>query len=207
MKIKPEELEANGYYQMDALGHNDLVPFVRTYLKKPTPVSIVFTIINSLFVVAIAFWFWKCNTSDSFSIADSITHLSYGIALAFTLIPMHEYIHVLAYKSQGAKQTSYDANIRKFYFMALAHKFVANKREFRVVALAPIVVISVCLIVLLFFTDQLWTFTVLGVLLTHTAFTSGDFGLLSYFDFHRDKDVVTFDDVENKISYFYGKMK
>ena len=33
---------------------------------------------------------------------------------------------------------------------------------------------------------------------------SGDFGLLSYFEFNKDKQVVTYDDIENKISYFYG---
>jgi hypothetical protein len=112
---------------------------------------------------------------------------------------------VLAYKSQGALHTSYDANLKKFYFLAVADKFVANKREFRIVALAPIVVISAVLLILTFFTGPLWTLTVLGALLVHTAFCSGDFGLLSYFDFHKDKDIVTYDDRKERVSYFYGK--
>jgi hypothetical protein len=36
---------------------------------------------------------------------------------------------------------------------------------------------------------------------------SGDFGILSYFELHKDKEVVTYDDIENKISYFYGRVK
>jgi hypothetical protein len=32
---------------------------------------------------------------------------------------------------------------------------------------------------------------------------AGDFALLSYFEFHRDKELYTFDDVRNKTSYFY----
>lgn len=36
---------------------------------------------------------------------------------------------------------------------------------------------------------------------------SGDFGLLSYFEYHKNKHVVTYDDVENQISYFYGKIE
>ncbi|MBK9716025.1 MAG: hypothetical protein IPO85_00595 [Saprospiraceae bacterium] len=48
--------------------------------------------------------------------------------------------------------------------------------------------------------------TISSVLLAHTAMCSGDFGLLSFFDFHKDKEPVTYDDVENKISYFYGKI-
>jgi hypothetical protein len=47
--------------------------------------------------------------------------------------------------------------------------------------------------------------TVLSIYLTHTAFCSGDFGLLSYFDFNKDKEVVTYDDRAGKVSYFYGK--
>ena len=90
---------------------------------------------------------------------------------------------------------------------APADQFVANKKEFQIVALAPFVVITSVGLVLLFFTTPLWSMTVLGALLTHTAFCSGDFGLLSYFDFHKDKEIVTYDDKESRVSYFYGLKK
>jgi hypothetical protein len=207
MKIRPEELADNGYVLLDNLGHKELIPFVRTYLKKRTPISLFYTFCNVIIVGIIVFWFWKSYGTDSFNLGNAFTHFSYGLAIAFGLIPVHEYIHVLAYKSQGANRTSYDANLKKFYFMAIADKFVANKKEFQIVALAPFVIISTTLILLLFISGQLWTFTILGILLTHTAFSSGDFGILSYFDYHKNKDIVTFDDKENSISYFYGKAK
>jgi hypothetical protein len=207
MNIKPEELGEKGYVLLDNLGHKDLIPFVRTYLKKRTPITLFYIISNVIIAGVISFWFFKSYETGFFNLGDGFTYFSFGLALAFGLIPIHEYIHVLAYKSQGARNTSYDANLKKFYFMALADQFVANKKEFRIVALAPFVVITTTLIVLLFFTSQLWTFTIFGVLLTHTAFSSGDFGLLSYFDFHKDKDIVTYDDKENSITYFYGKTK
>ncbi len=207
MKIRPEELTNKGYTLLDNLGHKEIIPFVRTYLKKRTPISLFYTISNILIAGIIVFWFWKNYGTDNFDLGKSFTHFSYGLAIAFGLIPIHEYIHVLAYKSQGAENTSYDANLKKFYFMAIADKFVANKKEFQIVALAPFVVISTILMLLLFFAGQLWTFTILGVLMTHTAFSSGDFGILSYFDYHKDKDIVTYDDKENSISYFYGRTK
>jgi hypothetical protein len=207
MNIKPEELTNNGYVLIDELGHKELIPFVKTYLKKRTPISLFYTAINVLIAAAILFWFWYCYNTEGFFFGNGLSHLSYGFAIAFGLIPLHEYIHVLAYKSQGAPNTSYDANLKKFYFMAIADKFVANKKEFRIVALAPFVVVSAIILILLLFSNQLWTFTLLGILLTHTAFSSGDFGLLSYFDFHKDKNVVTYDDKENGISFFYGKPK
>jgi len=132
-------------------------------------------------------------------------HYFIGFSIAFLLVPLHEYIHVLAYKSQGAKNTSYDSNIKKFFFLALADKFVAAKNEFRIVALAPFASITSILLLLLTISSYSWTLTILGILLCHTAMSSGDFALLSYFEFHRDKEVVTYDNVEEKTSYFYGR--
>ena len=90
--------------------------------------------------------------------------------------------------------------------MALADKFVANKKEFEFVALAPFTIITASLIGLIFIADASWTLTLSSVLLAHTAMCSGDFGLLSYFEFNKEKQTVTYDDVENKISYFYGRI-
>ncbi|MFN8354515.1 MAG: DUF3267 domain-containing protein [Spirosomataceae bacterium] len=205
MNLRPEELEANGYHLLDKLGHQELVPFIRTYLKKPTLFSRAYYLCNFLLFGLIGYYFMVDFSSPSYDIGVRFTHFSYGIALAFLLLPLHEYIHVLAYKSQGASNTSYDANLKKFYFMALADKFVANRKEFRVVALAPFVAITTGLVLLALVVPPQWTLTVLATLLAHTAMCSGDFGLLSYFDFHRGKQLVTYDDIEHHISYFYGK--
>lgn len=207
MKLKPEELTDNGYVLLDSLEHNELIPFINIYIKKRTRFSVIYWLSNLIFIASIIFYFWQNYGSDSFSFGEGLIHCSYGFAIAFLLIPIHEYIHVLAYKSQGADQTSYDVNLKKFYFMAIADKFVASRKEFQIVALAPFVTISTVLLFLLFFVGNLWTFTILGTLLIHTAFCSGDFGLLSYFDFHKNKEVVTCDDKENGISYFYGRIK
>ena len=207
MDIKPESLESNGYVLMEKLEHMELIPFVRLYMSKWTRFAIIYTICNVLVFASAGYYLIRYYKEGVFSMEDGLTHLFYGFAIAFFLLPIHEFIHVLAYKSQGALHTSYDANLKKFYFLAVADKFVANKREFQIVALAPIVVISSLFGVLLFFTSPLWTVTILGTLLVHTAFCSGDFGMLSYFDFHKDKDIVTFDDKEGRVSYFYGLEK
>jgi hypothetical protein len=204
MNLKPEDLETNGYILLDKLEHMELVPFVRTYINKWTRFSTIYMTSNLLAFGAVAYVLVSGYTSGIFTIPEGLTHLSYGLAIAFLLLPVHEYIHVLAYKSQGAEHTSYDANLKKFYFLAVADRFVANRREFQIVALAPFIVITALGLTLLLFTSPLWTLTVLGALLTHTAFCSGDFGLLSYFDFHKKKEVVTYDDKETKISFFYG---
>lgn len=205
MNIRPDELTEKGYVQLDELGHKELVPFIRTYMKKRTKYSVIYYLSNMIVFGLVGYFFVKGFNLPTYSLGDRFTHFSYGLAIAFGLLPLHEYIHVLAYKSQGATNTSYDANLKKFYFMALADKFVANKKEFEVVALAPFIIITTALIFILFFVNSEWTLTVACVLLAHTAMCSGDFGLLSYFEFNNEKQVVTYDDIENKISYFYGK--
>ena len=204
MKIRPEELIEKGFVQLDKLEHKELIPFIKIYIKKLTKYSIIYNVSNFLIFGLTGFLFMSGFKHPDFDFGNRLLHFSYGLAIAFLLIPLHEYIHVLAYKSQGATNTSYDVNIKKFYFMALADKFVANKKEFEIVALAPFVIITVILTILFFIVNPNWTLTIIGVLLTHTAMCSGDFGLLSYFEFNKDKQVVTYDDIENKISYFYG---
>jgi hypothetical protein len=204
MKIRPDELLVNGYVLLDELGHKELVPFIRAYMKKWTKYSIFYYLSNLVVFGLAGFYFVQGYNLPTYDIGDKFTHFAYGLAIAFALLPLHEYIHVLAYKSQGATNTSYDANLKKFYFMALADKFVANKKEFEVVALAPFVTITTTLIILLFAVSSNWTLTIVGILLTHTAMCSGDFGLLSYFEYNKKKQVVTYDDIENKVSYFYG---
>lgn len=205
MKIKPEELEEKGYIKLDELVHKELVPFIQMYMKKRTKYSVIYYISNLIIFGIVGYLFVQNYNSPDYSFGERFTHFSYGLAIAFALLPFHEYIHVLAYKSQGATNTSYDVNLKKFYFMALADKFVANQKEFEVVALAPFFIITSTLTIILFNVCSNWTLTIASILLAHTAMCSGDFGLLSYFEYNKDKQTVTYDDVENKISYFYGK--
>lgn len=203
MKIKPEELTGKGYVLIDQLQHKELVPFVRTYLKKPTKYSL-FYYLSNLFIFGLSgYLLLKGFPNPDFQFWNGFNHFCYGFAIAFLLVPIHEYIHVVAYQLKGAANTSYDANLKKFYFMALADKFVANKKEFEMVALAPFVVITGVLCLLFFIVKADWQLTIAGTLLAHTAMCSGDFGLLSYFDFHKTKQVVTYDDIDNKVTYFY----
>ena len=200
MQIKVQDLAQNGFVEIDSIHHKELLPFVKTYLGKKTFSSIFYNIMNGtggVLLVLIYFIFEK-----RIPLEDALSHFSYGIGMAFLLIPIHEYIHVLAYKSQGAKETSYEANFKKFYFMALANGFVANKKEFRIVALAPFVSISLVLLILLFIVPPIWKFTCIGVFMTHTLCCGGDFSLMSYFEFHKDKTIVTYDNTEEGRSYF-----
>ena len=205
MQIKPEELPALGYELLDRLGHQDLVPFIRTWLGKRSRFTWFYYLANLAAAALCAWLFFHDLRSPQWSFGDRFTHFAYGLALCFGLLPIHEVLHALAYRLQGARQTSFAANLKRFYFMAIADRFVANRKEFFIVALTPFVVITAGLIVLLFFAGGSWQLTIAAMLLAHTGMCSGDFGLLSYFACHPDLDIVTWDDHANNSSYFYGK--
>lgn len=205
MQIDVKDLSQNGYVELESIHHKELMPFVKTYLRKKTRPSILYNVFNASGGVLLVLMYFIFE--QHIPLEDALSHFSYGIGIAFLLIPLHEYIHVLAYRSQGAKETSYDANFKKFYFMALANGFVANRKEFRVVALAPFVSISLALLLLLLVASPVWKFTCIGVFMTHTLCCGGDFSLLSYFDFHKDKTIVTYDNIHEARSYFLALQK
>jgi hypothetical protein len=205
MFLQTENLEENGFVLLDELEHKDLLPFIQKYMKEKTRYVVFYYFCNVFFLGLVGFLFTYGHDDSDYSLAYRFAHFSYGALIAFALIPIHEYIHVLAYKSQGAQHTSYDVNWKKFYFMALAHKFVANKKQFTIVALAPFTVITISFIIACVFANTNWAMTFAATLLAHTAMCGGDFGLLSYFEFHKNKTIVTYDDIHEKKSYFYGK--
>ena len=46
MRIKPDELENEGFVLKESLEHKELIPFVRLYLKKKTKISSFYTVAN-----------------------------------------------------------------------------------------------------------------------------------------------------------------
>jgi len=183
--------------------HTELAPFVREYLAKRTATSIAYLIINLMMLFAVAFQFTYVVFLHDSSFMTAISYMCMGLGFSFLVIPVHEAIHAIAYKWVGAKEISFDVNWRKFYFMALADGFEADSRSFRLVAAAPFLVLSFTAILIMFFVTPLWILTCLSFLFVHTAFCSGDFGLMCFFDVHSYKQVTTVDDIKAGSTYFY----
>lgn len=204
MNISPEDLESKGYIPSDSLQHSDIVGFIKPFLYRRNIYMIGYFASSLIplvvFGMVIGFRLGQ-NDFDS----SQITWFLYGWAPAFLLVPLHEGLHGLAYKILGAKSISYGADLRHLVFYAMANRFVVDFREFRIVALTPFLFIGLGLAILTIFLPPYWNLFSLGMLFMHTLFCGGDFGLLSYFYENRNKNLVTFDDVDQKMSYFYLK--
>ncbi len=106
MELKPEALREHGFILLDSLDHQQLIPFVQKYLKKSTSISWIDQGINIFFVSFIVCLIWKSVYIENIKFVDCFSYLSFGTLFVFLLMPVHEYIFFLAYKSQGTQHTS-----------------------------------------------------------------------------------------------------
>jgi hypothetical protein len=116
-------------------------------------------------------------------------------------------LHGAVYKFFGARRVLIKAQWRQMVVVAIADLFVVNARQFYWLALTPFVVINTSLILLWFWAEPALQFAILGSLFMHTAGCSGDFAFCSFFWENRDKELYTYDEYENKKSYFYQRLQ
>jgi hypothetical protein len=199
MKLSPEELASQGYQIKDTIDHDDLIPFVQTSFQKSGNWIRFFWGIHYIFLAFTLSW-W---IASGFGFWTGLGRLALGLLLSLTLIPLHEGIHGVALKAIGAPKVTYKANWRQFYFMAIADHFVTNTREFLFVALAPLTLITIIGLGLAAWwwpTD--WALVPIALAWTHWLFCSGDLALVQFMWNHRDLNMVTYDDMQQKESYF-----
>ena len=202
MNILAEELDAHGYRVMEEMSHEEIVSFVRKYMRIHNAVTISFVIFNVILVAAFIYLMVISSTP-----VDSIlSYASAGLLLFIVfLLPLHELIHGLVYKLVGAAKVSYHSDWKKMVFYAMADRFVANRSEFYKVAMAPFIIINGLLIIACATLPGPWTWVCWGALIMHTGGCYGDFGLISFFYQHPLKEVVTYDDAAQKKSFFLVK--
>ncbi len=128
-----------------------------------------------------------------------------GTLVIIFLIPIHELLHGIAYKLCGAANVSYKANWRKLYFMAIADGFITGRKAFYFIGLTPFVMISLGLMQAACFSTPGYQVMWLTILWLHSTMCAGDFGLLSYFRENRHREIVTYDDTEKELSYFWSR--
>lgn len=201
MHLRPEDLENKGYRLLSSLPHMDIIPFVQEQLRGSGPIARSYRLLTLGLLAASAAFLAYSIIAHPGDWEKVLTRYSYGLALAFLLAPIHELIHGIALKAVGAPSVQYRANWRKLYLMAAADRFVVGEKAFYLVAFAPFTVISLAALVLLTWQPL----TAMGLLFLHTAFCAGDFALSEYMHANREKEILTYDLVDEQISYFYVK--
>lgn len=198
-----EELQSGGRYELlRQMSFNDIMPFVKEfYWHKRTIVTYFHYAVTLLFLaLSVSTVRQPGMTFDGWLSAWGLGFLGF-----FLLLPVHEAIHGLVYKLLGARDVRYGILWRQGAVYAAAHHFVADRRQFTWVALAPFLIINgVLLAAALVLPEQ--RPLLLAMLFWHTSGTAGDFALLNYFWLNRGREMYTYDDVDGKISYFYAAL-
>lgn len=203
-----EQLQQDSSYNLLLmLPHDDLLPFLQEHLNFRSKTMRYYLILNMLILAGMAVTAVFDVRYSIISWGGILKYFGLGTLLVFTLlIAVHEGIHGLAYKIAGAPEVSFGVSWRKFYFYAVANKFIVNHTSFLLIALAPFVVISAGAIGGLFFADVWLKWVLLSILFLHTGACAGDFAMLAFYEKHRHLGkILTYDDTEKKISYFYVK--
>ena len=191
---------------LDKLHYDDIVDFATEYVRKRTRSMFYYLVlIIVFFVLQWAAFLYGIIASDLNTVS-LLKQFLYGLIISLTIvIPLHELIHALGYLLLGAKKIRFGAVLKHFAFYAVADDFVVNRNAFIFLALSPFVIVSLLNLAGFIFVHGYASYTYISVLFFHATMCAGDFALLSYFEFHRDKELYTFDDVGKKTSYFYFK--
>jgi hypothetical protein len=203
MKIHPADLEKSGYIFLEKLNHFELLAFLNEQNKSK---GLFFNIYLVCLIIPIPFLSYFLTLHilrDDIAILEAILFCLLGIGLVLIFIPVHELLHALGYQLIGAKNISYFANLKRFYFATISDKSVINLVEFKIVALMPFLTVLICAISLFPFVDIEWQIATLSFVATHNLFCGGDFSLLNYLQNNKHQGIVTYDDKEKKETYFY----
>ena len=201
MRIKPSELIGNGYELQSQLQHNDIAVFIQPYVFRKNIASVFYWLFTFCILACSIYQIFTCDIG----IGKSFEFFALGFCGLLPLIPLHELIHGLFYKIDGAPSVQYKANFKKFIFYAMADQYVINFSSFVVLALAPFVIINSLLLIAIILTTGSLSFLFAGMLFIHTSGCAGDFALISYFLENNYKSLVTYDDISKGMSYFYKK--
>lgn len=195
MRISIDQLK-NEYLLDEVLTHKDPMPFFKKYLNKLTPWYVLYTI----FLIIAVFSFVFTTLSSEFS----IFFLS---ALAFTMtivLPLHELIHALFYKINGAKNIKFKVNLKQFVVYTMADKDIITFKVLNVIAVAPAIFFTLLFLILsLVFYNSIWGGFFAFTNLIHISLCGGDLSLLNYSWKNRKVNGYTYDDLDSQESYFY----
>lgn len=185
--------------------YNDLLSFVLEFIRKRSPVMAIFWA-SCIFFLFIAVYI-RISISHLYPFSQIFLHSVLGfIVFPVLCIPVHEGLHIIPYFLSGGRDIRIGMDLKQYLFYVTAHRHVAAPREFKIVAAFPYQLISIALILLVFYMPGLWKWSLSAFLFAHATMCAGDFALLNFYYINRDKQIYTWDDAEKKEAYFYEKI-
>lgn len=200
-----EELENGSVYEkVMTLSYNNIAPFVIRNMKSFTlPMILIWIALTVSLYLIIRYWPGLRNASADHGI---LTGLAAGLLLVpLLLVPVHEGLHLVPYRLGGAKDIRYGADLRQGIIYVTAHRFVASRRLYSLVALTPFIIITACLIIMILLCPPWWQWVLSLALFAHTTMCAGDAALSGFMRSFRHRKTFTWDDAEAREAYFFAE--
>ncbi len=204
MSQKPtiEELENPALYKkVLTLHYGDTATFVMRKLGRAEPpmIAVWATLLLSLFLIV---WYWP-GVIYRHTAPQPVRGLVTGLVLMpLLLIPLHEALHIIPLKLKGARNIRWGADLSQGIIYVTAHRFVIDRRGFALLAMAPLVIITLILLTAFLLSPQWWKWVISLTLFVHTTMCAGDAALLGYMMSLGQSRVFTWDDADAKEAYF-----
>lgn len=216
MRPTIEQLHQSDRYRLiESFSIDEMLAFVQREMKldrkpaahpaQPSPRSLLRLAAVTLFSGLLGYTLahWLLASVDKQAIRSGFEQAGVGFVAFFPLLPVHEFIHGLAYRRVGAPNVGYGYSVKSLMVYAYSQKFPTTLREMAFVAVMPFLLISAALLVgwLLWPACPVFWVTLLVV---HTSGCIGDFVLINYWYKNRRRLIYTYDDVEGeRRSYFF----
>jgi hypothetical protein len=187
------------------ISYHDLVEFVLDYLKRRSALTVFFWSDCLIFLSAAITV--RMNIAGYFPDADIFLHSVLGLIIFPVLcIPLHELLHIIPYYISGARKIRVGMDLKQYLFYVTAHRHVASRKQFRIVAITPFIIITITLLFFVFLLPGLWKWSLSLFLFVHTTMCAGDFAILNFYFLNRGKKIYTWDDADRKMAYFYEEI-
>jgi hypothetical protein len=206
MSLKVEHLEDQSeFIKILVLRYNDVIDFVLDHIRKRSWVMILFwSLCITFLVLTISI---RINITGHFPWKNILTHSLLGFVIFPLLcIPVHEFLHIVPYYLAGARRIRVGMDLKQYIFYVTAHRHVAGPVQFSIVAATPFLLISIALLILIFYLPGLWKWSLSSFLFVHTTMSAGDFALLNFYQLTGWQNIYTWDDADLKESYFYKRL-
>jgi len=202
-----DELEEGlAWEKVLTLSYAEIAPFVISNLRRfSLPMALVWIISAGALFLSVWLWPGLRLPADNPQI---ITGLGAGLAvIPLLLIPLHEGLHLIPFRLAGANDIRMGADLRQGIVYVTAHRFVAGRRLFTMVALTPFFIITTGITIALILSPPWWQWVLSMSLLVHTTMCAGDAALLGFMGSYKNRRLFTWDDADRKEAYFYASVR
>ena len=205
MKYTVEDLNDTTLFQKRLeLRYDEIASYVIENLQQMSILKKSFIGLCLLLLCIYGFFLGKCILSIKWYTLLLYTFLGF-IVLPLLIIVLHEIIHIIPLLALGIKNIRASIELKQYMVLVTTHKRVLSDKYYYFIAILPFVVINTAIIILMFHTPLIWQYTLSALLFMHTTCCIGDIILIASCK-KLGRDIYTWDDFDQRISYYYQKI-